>query len=112
MENDISTGLDQLVIQEKALAKEIDDREFDADRALSELHESLSKLHALRQGEKQTLLAVNDYIAVVKENMLKVGISDLSGQRNEIVGLLDNISWSIRSVLDKIERFEKELKKD
>lgn len=109
MENEISTALDTLKEQESELTQEVSDRNDDAINAISDLHSSIYRLHALHQNTKETVLGVNDFIEVIRNKFIKVNLENMGRNRDEIINLIDNISWSIRELIDKVNKFDKDL---
>ena len=110
MENEISTMLDSLVRQEIKANDEITEKNDTAVRALTDLHASIEQLYILRKGTRDGLKSVDDFVQELLQKFGGVRIENMGARKDEIVNLLNNISWSIRTVLDAIDRFEKDSK--
>lgn len=111
MENEASTVVDSIIQQEMATNEEILDKEEEAKRSLADLYSSIEKLYILRKGTKEGLVGINDFINTIHDKYVGVNIESFEQRKKEIVELLENISWSIRSVIDKINNFERDVKK-
>lgn len=109
MENNVSTTLDQIIQAEIHADEEITEKNDEATRALEELHAAIEKVFILRKGTREGLLQVDDFVNELKSKFGAVNIENYGARKDEIVRLLDNISWSIRAVFDAIDAFEKDV---
>ena len=112
MENVISEQLDMISGKEKELRNEISEREDDAKRALTDLYESIEKLCILRKGTTEGMVDISDFIETVRGKYVGVRIENFEQRQDEIVNLIDNISWSVRTLIDKINKFEQDVNRN
>lgn len=101
--------IDQLIQAEIHADEEITEKNDEATRALEELHAAIENVFILRKGTREGLLQVDDFVNGLKTKFGAVNIESYGARKAEIVQLLDNISWSIRAVLDAITAFEKDV---
>jgi len=111
MENEASTVVDSIIRQEMATNEEILDKEEEAKRSLEDLYVSIEKLYILRKGTKEGLAGIDEFIRQIHDKYVGVNVEGFEQRKKEIVELLENISWSIRSAIDKINNFERDVKK-
>lgn len=111
MENEVSTMIDQIIQQEIHADEEITEKNDDAVRALEDLHAAVEKVYILRKGTREGLVQVDEFVNNLKAKFGAVNIEGYGARHKEIIQLLDNISWSIRSVIDAINAFNKDVAK-
>ncbi len=111
MDNEISTNIDAIIRAELHASQEITDKTEEATRALEDLHAAIEELYILRKGTREGLKSVDEFIIGLRTKFGAAPIENFGARQAEIVQLLDNISWSIRSVLDAINKFDEDVKK-
>lgn len=110
MENEISTTVDALIRAELAQNEEIIEKDNAAKQALSDLYLSIENLYNLRKGARSGLVDINDFINSAYNRFVGINIESFGKRKDEIIELLNNISWSVREVISKMEQFERDVK--
>ena len=109
MDNGYTSELNNMYNKETALNAKVEESQENAVRAISELHQALLDLNAVKTQEKAILVDLNEFIQRIQQHVIKVDVSKVSAKKNEILGLIENISWSVSKLLDLTNEVEQEI---
>lgn len=109
MNNEYTSTLNEMYSKEKQLNDKVDECQENANRALTELHAALVDLNELKTQENGVLVDLQAFLERVQQGVVGVNVENVAHKRAEVLGLVENISWSVSRLLDLNSEIEREL---
>lgn len=109
MDNVYTSTLNELYLKEKQANDKVEECQENANRALADLHQALVDLNEIKTQENAVLVDLQAFLERVQSVVVGVNVENVAHKRTEVLGLVENISWSVSRLLDLNSEIEREL---
>lgn len=109
MDNNYTNTINELYQKEERLNAVVEECQENANRALEELHTALLDLNAVKTSEKAVFVDLNAFLNRIQTQVVKADVPRIVAKKQELLGLLENVSWGVSRILDLTAEIEQEL---
>lgn len=109
MDNVYTNKINELYLKEQQLNAKVEECQENATNALAELHQALIDLNDVKTAEKAVFVDLNTFIERIQQSVIKVNVSKVSAKKQELLNLMESVSWEVSRILELSDEMEKEI---